>query len=120
MQKSELEHIFEELITVYQNLKAEVIIAELQKNSNLTNKDVVVHHKSAFKRSHRRDILDIGLIEDNKLHVNLSRNGLYDQLPEGLFHTKDTKNTSITYTELRKTYKKEEQDARHFFLPLEN
>lgn len=120
MKASELEHIYEELIEVYHNLKAEVIIAELQKQTNITEANIVVHHKSAFKRSHRRDILDIATIEDEKIHINLSRNGLYDQLPEGVFHTIDTEKKQIPFQELRKTYKKEEQDARHFFLPLEN
>ncbi|WP_452219802.1 hypothetical protein [Lacinutrix salivirga] len=120
MNTKELEHIFEELLSVYQNLKAEIVVAELQKNSSLTQDNLVVKNKSAFRRSHRRDILNLGSIEDNTLFLNLSRNGLYDQLPEGLFHTKDKTNSKTSYPELRKTYKKEEEEARHFFLPLEN
>ncbi|WP_299888161.1 hypothetical protein [uncultured Lacinutrix sp.] len=117
---AELENILEELISVYENVKAEVIISELQKNSNITNNDIVIKNKSSFRRSHRRDILDIGNIEDGLLNLNLSRNGLYDNLPEGLFHSKDTSKGKIGYPELRKRYKKEEKEARHFFSPIEN
>lgn len=117
---AELENILEELISVYENVKAEVVVSELQKNSNITNDDIVIKNKSTFRRSHRRDILDIGNIEDGLLNLNLSRNGLYDQLPEGLFHSKDTTKGKISFQQLRKTYKKEEKEARHFFSPLEN
>ncbi|MDO6597321.1 hypothetical protein Q4512_10390 [Oceanihabitans sp. 2_MG-2023] len=121
MNTDELEQIFEELISVYQNLKAEVIVAELNKNTAIHKDDIIINNKSTFKRSHRRDILDVGTIdENNKLHLNLSRNGLYDHLPEGLFHTKDTSKGTLGYSELRKNYKQEESKARHFFSPLEN
>jgi len=121
MNTAELEQIFEELISVYQNLKAEVVVAELKKNTTIHEDDIIIKNKSTFRRSHRRDILDVGNIDKgNKLHINLSRNGLYDRLPEGLFHAKDTSKGTIGYHELRKTYKKEENKARHFFSPLEN
>lgn len=120
MKSQELENIFEELLTVFQSLKAEIVVAELHKNSSLSQQDIVIKNKSAFRRSHRRDILEHGTLEDDLLYLNLSRNGLYDQLPEGLFHSKDTNIGKTSYPELRKTYKKEEEEARHFFLPLEN
>lgn len=120
MNSTELEYIYEELISVYQNLKAEVVVAELKKNTSIHEDDIIIKNKSTFRRSHRRDILDIATIDDdNKLHLNLSRNGLYDYLPEGLFHAKTSKG-HVSYPEIRKTYKKEEEKARHFFSPLEN
>ncbi len=120
MNINELEYVFDELKSVYDNLKAEVIVAEIQKYSDLTLDNIIVRNQSVFKRSHRRDILDIGNIENDTLNINLSRNGLYDQLPEGLFHKIHADKTKTSYSELRKTYKKEEKEARHFFLPLEN
>lgn len=120
MYNDDLENVFEELKSVYHNLKAEVIVAEIQNNSKLSLDNIIVRSQSAFKRSHRRDILNIGNIEDDVLNINLSRNGLYDHLPEGLFHKTHTDKTKKTYSELRKTFKQEEKEARHFFLPLEN
>ena len=120
MNSSELEYIYEELLEVFNNVKAEAIIAELQKNTSIKDEDLVIENKSTFRRSHRRDIINIGSIDEGILNINLSRNGLYDHLPEGLFHSKDTSKGRIAYPELRKSYKKEEQEARHFFSPLEN
>lgn len=120
MNNDDLENVFEELKSVYHNLKAEVIVAEIQKNSKLTLDNITVRSQSAFKRSYRRDILNIGNIEDDIININLSRNGLYDHLPEGLFHKIHADKSKKSYAEIRKTYKLEEKESRHFFLPLEN
>lgn len=120
MTSAQLEQIFEELVQVYDNVKAEVIVAELQKTTNISQEDIIINNQSTFRRSHRRDIINIGSIDDNILNLNLSRNGLYDHLPEGLFHAKDTTKGRVSFPDLRKSYKKEEKEARHFFSPLEN
>ncbi|MFD2726297.1 hypothetical protein [Hyunsoonleella rubra] len=120
MSTKELEEIFEELVSVYHDLKAEVIVSELLKNSSMAKDEFVVHTKSTFSRPHRRDIIDIGNTDDGILNLNLSRNGLYDRLPEGLFHSQDTSKGERDYASLRKKYKLEEQEARHFFAPFEN
>ena len=121
MKSEALENIFTELIAVYENLKAEVLIAEIQENSNIKVEDFVISNKSTFSRSYRRDIIDVdGIINNNKLTLNLSRNGLYDTLPEGLFHVQSENKGSESYSAQRKIVKQEEQDARLFFSPLEN
>lgn len=121
MKPEELEHIFEELIAVYENLKAEVIIAEIQDKSDLTSDDFFIANQSTFSRPYRRDIISVDkLLHDEMLTLNLSRNGLYDTLPEGLFHTQRKSKDTGSYTGYRKTLKNEEKDARSFFAPLEN
>ena len=121
MKAETLENIFAELISVYENLKAEVLIAEIQENSDITIDDFIIANKSTFSRSYRRDIISIdNLLYDNMLTLNLSRNGLYDTLPEGLFHVQNVNKDAKSYIAQRKTVKQEEQDARLFFAPLEN
>ena len=121
MKPEALEKIFTELIAVYENLKAEVLIAEIQENSNIKAEDFVISNKSTFSRSYRRDIINVdSFINKNKLTLNLSRNGLYDTLPEGLFHIQSVNEDAKSYSAQRKTVKQEEQDARLFFAPLEN
>ncbi len=116
-----LENIYAELISAYQNLKAEVLIAEIQENSDITADDFVIANQSTFSRSYRRDIIDIDdLIHKDKLTFNLSRNGIYDTLPEGLFHAPKTNSDSASFLAHRKVVKKEEEDARSFFSPIEN
>ncbi len=121
MKAEALESIFTELIAVYENLKAEVLIAEIQENSSATADDFVIANKSTFSRPYRRDIIKVdNLINEDRLTLNLSRNGLYDTLPEGLFHVPKSNSDSSSYIEHRKIVKKEEQNARSFFSPLEN
>ena len=121
MKAETLENIFAELISVYENLKAEVLIAEIQENSDITVDDFVIANKSTFSRSYRRDIISVdNVLYDNMLTLNLSRNGLYDTLPEGLFHEHQVSKGAHSYTARREVVKKEEHDARLFFAPLES
>ena len=121
MNTETLENIFAELIGVYENLKAEVIIAEIQENSEISAEDFVIANKSTFSRPYRRDIISVdNLLNDNMLTLNLSRNSLYDTLPEGLFHSPQSSNSGSSFSAYRKAVKEEEQEARAFFAPIEN
>jgi hypothetical protein len=116
-----LENIFTELISVYENLKAEVVIAEIQEKSKLSSEDFVIANKSTFSRPYRRDIISVdNLLNEDKITFNLSRNGIYDTLPEGLFHVPKGNQDANAYISRRKIVKQEEQDARAFFAPFEN
>lgn len=118
MEEEEFDILFNELSEVYDNVRAEVIIADIEKNSNL-NSGFSIVNKSSFTRSYKRDIIDVEKIEDtNSLLLHLSRNGLYDSLPEGFFHGKPIQNQSFATQRAR--YKEEEKQARLFFEPLEN
>jgi len=118
---NELEDIYLELISIYQNIKAEIIVAELQENSELSENDIIISNKSTFNRPFRRDIISIDNISIlDKIILNLSRSGLYDYLPEGLFHSGSTKKELESNVSKRKKQKKQEQDARIFFAPIEN
>lgn len=121
MNAKEIEKIFAELITLYENLKAEVIIAELNESEVISSEDYLITNRSTFSRPYRRDIIDIdNLTYKDCLNFNLSRNGLYDHLPEGLFHKSSSGQDKQNYSNKRKKFKSEEQNARLFFGPLEN
>lgn len=117
MQEAKLNSVIEDLKSLYDNIKAEAVVIELQRNSSLKN-DFVIQNKSSFMRSHRRDILKSRKI-DNKLLIELSRNGIYDSLPEGFFHS-NIENKSDSYNRRRNKKKKEEKDGRLLFSPIEN
>ncbi|MCW5518543.1 hypothetical protein J1N09_01740 [Aureitalea sp. L0-47] len=121
MKAADIEKLFTELIAIYENLKAEVIVAEIQENADVTAKDFVITNKSTFSRPYRRDIIDVdNLTYDDALNLNLSRNGIYDQLPEGLFHQNTSAQSEKSFSEKRKQFRKEEEEARSFFAPIEN
>ncbi|MCF6350050.1 MAG: hypothetical protein L3J23_03345 [Flavobacteriaceae bacterium] len=118
--EEKLDSIYKELISVYQNIKAEVLIAEVEEKSDLKLEDIIINHKSTFKRSYRRDIININNFIDSTLTINLARNGIYDYLPEGLFHVEKENQRNDSYAQRRKNYKEQEKNARTFFSPFEN
>lgn len=122
MKEEEYDAVYSELLSVFQNLKAEVVVAELQEKTTLSIEDVLVNNKSTFNRPYRRDIIDIENIdnESRKLGLNLSRNGIYDLLPEGLFHSEALNKKATSYAGKRTLFKKQEKQARSFFSPIEN
>jgi len=120
MKNDTLKTVFEELISVYQNLKAEVIVSEVNEKSK-SDVDFLIKNKSSFSRGYRRDVISVDKRDDvDSIILNLSRNGLYDSLPEGLFHTGNLLDDNKSFADKRKKYKKEENDARTFFNPIEN
>ncbi|GAA3515766.1 type VI secretion system baseplate subunit TssG [Aquimarina addita] len=125
MNQKNVQAVYEELLTTYQNLKAEIYVTEILENSDLDLTDIDVFNQSTFSRSYRRDVIDFKVDSfsstKDKLQLKIARNSLYDTLPEGLFHDSiKTKNNTLSYSELHQKQKKQEQDARSFFAPLEN
>lgn len=124
MKNKEIQDIYQELTTTYQNLKAEIFVTEILENSSVNLSDIDVFNNSTFSRSYRRDVINFKLDSysgnTDKLQFNIARNGLYDTLPEGLFHEPVKAKSNISFTELHQKQKKQEKDARSFFSPLEN
>ncbi len=126
MKKStQIEDIHEELLSIFNNLKAEVFVAEILEKSDLDFQDIDIFNRSTFTRSYRRDVINFSIDtntnnSDDKLQFNLARNGLYDILPEGLFHAPIDRKKSLDYKQLRRKHKQDESHARDFFAPLEN
>lgn len=81
-----------------------------------------------FKREFSRDVFSTTLKEDSKkqqlLELHLSRAGLFDQLPEGLFfQMAQSKSRQTNVDQLAYEYKqnkKKEEELRRFFLPFDN
>ena len=126
MNKEQATDIIGEIESITQNIKAEIIVAHLL-NLGLSIKDTTIHNEGSFTRPYRKDILKISAIEysfDNfELHFSLTRNGIYDLLPEGVSHSQD----SVSAVRNAKTFaadclrrKKETEEARKFFKPIEN
>ena len=105
--------------------KAEALLL-LALENGLRKDHFMVNCAKLFRREYSRDIVATNLKEDGAkqplLEVMLSRGGIYDQLPEGLFfQASSTKNKSVA--ELSVDYKhnkKKEAEIRRFFQPFEN
>ncbi len=121
---STLNDLAESVCKLQHNLKAEVVASILYENG-LDPLKTFSNYTSSFNRTYRNDIYSAQYDkEKNILDLLISRNGLYDMLPEGLFHPEiienDTNTSVKNFTSSYKKQKKEENQARLFFKPFEN
>ncbi len=106
------------------DMRAEVLIALWLQNQRITPDEVIIQPEGTFKRDYSRDVLQIEeqpIGRSRFTTVHLSREGLYDMLPEAVFHQTDRKvrRSVEEAAEESERYRREEKEARRFFLPLE-
>ncbi len=109
----------------YADINAETLLAELLSNGLVTNQ-LKVSKSSAFKKIYRKDVDKVFFDSDDQGTQNatiaINRDGIYDVLPEGLFHqptsTGSGINTSAMVAESRRL-REEEKKARLFFQPFD-
>jgi hypothetical protein len=106
-------------------LNAEAFCAAIIENG-VDFDNIDVFYEGGFRQTYRNDIEQVKYEyegdPDAVIQVNLNRNGIYDNLPEGLFHqSKGTARTSSTRDMIseHRQYKDEEKLARKFFKPLQ-
>lgn len=112
--------------TAHTFLRAESFCAQMIA-SGFSFNDIRLISNSNFKKGFRNEIDNVRIdlneetnVQEMELVVN--RDGIYDRLPEGLFHqSKGNSQTSTTaqMTEEYRRYRDEEKLARKFFQPLE-
>ncbi|WPP49128.1 type VI secretion system baseplate subunit TssG [Catalinimonas niigatensis] len=109
------------------DLYVEVVIASLIEQGKINPEKLYIKPQGSFSRNYQADLAKVEVIEDRKLeqsavYVHVNREGIYDMLPEGLFH-KNLRKTKHIDTEESvkelKLHREEEKSARKFFLPLE-
>ncbi len=119
-------HFSDEINGVATDFRAEVIAVEMLEN-DVPGDRILIVPLGASGRPHSKDVEGVEeelSAYDHKEYVLIKahKEGLYDQLPEGLFHT------PISYTSDRaeqevieaiKRHRVEEKEARNFFLPFD-
>jgi hypothetical protein len=107
------------------DIRAEVIAAEIIENG-LNASDIILVPDGSFKRKYSKDVTHAEVIKSENgqrvLGIHLTRDGLYDSLPEALFHDQSYEPLTSGHemAKLSKKQKREEKEARLFFLPFEN
>lgn len=105
---------------------AESIASSLIKKGVLPEQ-IILKPKGTSRRPHKTDVSDIYSVLNEETNHNLifletPREGIYDTLPETIFHSfssvKSVKNTESIKEEIKK-HREEEKQARLFFLPFE-
>jgi hypothetical protein len=123
LKEQEIISILEE---ISMDLRAEILIADLIKKGFALN-DLLVRPVGLFKRRFGKDIAKIETVElkndQRVLRMDINREGLYDTLPQALFHNpsrkpKPFKSVKEMVDEV-KVRLKEEEDARKFFFAYE-
>lgn len=120
-----LHQITQQVNTPAADIRAEAILAQLLENG-LPAADMTIRHQGQHRRPVRAD-LDNARVEQapgnrEQLAFYLNRDGMYDTLPEGMFHQPQAGNQppeAAAMTAAYRIYKQEEQDARLLFAPLE-
>ena len=119
MQK--LKNAVKSINTEHIDVMAEAVIADLLEQKIDIN-DIEVVYDGAFERNYKKDLIDMSVDMVGKvISLHISRNGLYDNLPEGLFHT-ITSYSRVEGDDRKNEFKKqkqEEEKARKFFNPFD-
>ena len=139
-----LEMMMAEIKNLGQDIRVEVILAELYQAGLDPRTDLMLHPAGLFARSYRRDIgrvavglpnvlepedirdtnWDAYLLDDDEpptfLNLEVHRDGLYDYLPEGIFHQATTQGRDQTekFDEIDEQARRVAA-ARRFFQPIE-
>lgn len=125
---TDLEHIAQEITALKYDIKTEVLVSDLIQHKHIKENQCIVEKEGQFARSYRFDVLDASVKDylydaTQMLYISLSRDSLYDTLPEGMVHSKNADTSKKGIETMVKEYrqqKEEEKAARLFFAPLEN
>jgi hypothetical protein len=109
------------------DIKAEQYLAQAMEEG-LTYDDFMVSCDSLFYRAHNKDIVYSDIKEDARklplLQLHVSRSGLFDHLPEGLFFepaaSQQKNNGAAAMAAEYRINQEKEAAARRLFLPFEN
>jgi hypothetical protein len=123
-----LEDLVQEIESISYDIRAEVIANELLENTSVAQDEIMISNQGQFSRAFRSDILGAGIKDDNYdkreyLNILLSRDSIYDTLPEGYIHSLKENNADKSVQQMireHKHQKKQEAEARNFFSPFEN
>jgi hypothetical protein len=126
--KKTLEDISKEIEDITYDIRAEIIANEMIVINEITPDEIMISNQGQFSRSFRSDILGTEVNDDNYskqdyLTLLLSRDSMYDALPEGFVHSLNENNTDKSVRQMireHKYQKKQENEARNFFNPFEN
>lgn len=102
------------------DIKAETLLSYLPRDKR------TIELKGSHKRNAYEDIADINVDESGITNIAISRNSIYDILPESLFHPID-RFDNIPANEYKERFKEEceqqqieEDNARKYFQPFDN
>ena len=123
-----LTDLVQEIENISDDIRAEVVANELLESGTVFQDELTISNQGQFSRAYRSDILGAAVSDDNYdrkeyLNMLLSRDSIYDSLPEGFIHSLKENNADKSVKQMireHKHQKKQENEARNFFAPFEN
>jgi len=84
--------------------------------------DINIKTNGLFYRKYSKDVMSVlqDVSDPDILNINISRDGIYDILPQSITHNYRGRGVHENPVQDFKSRKKEEKEARNFFNPLEN
>jgi type VI secretion system protein ImpH len=120
---AQIQELLQELDTLSTDFNGIALAAELISNGFAKDK-IQFKNTGIFHRNVNKDIAEIEFDkfeEDNEdIVIHLSKEGLYDMLPDSIFHKPGFAHATETLAEQVARKKKEEQDAKQFFSIFEH
>lgn len=121
-------HIANLVTSLKYDIRAEVIINDLLESGDLKEGQYVIRKEGQFSRSYRFDMLDTKVVDYDydstpMLSFGLSRDCMYDTLPEAISHNSQNDIPGKEVETMIGEYnnrKKQQKAARNFFQPFEN
>ena len=109
------------------DFKATTVAAEMIEEGVVKPDQVIILPVGASQRAYSKEIAGISQYDSvyrNRLmtSIKINREGLYDMLPEGLFHQPPASSIMITEEDMIRDIvqrREEEKQARNFFAPME-
>ncbi|MEZ4905210.1 MAG: type VI secretion system baseplate subunit TssG [Spirosomataceae bacterium] len=107
-------------------LRVEAVVDELIANGFCQKEEIVIYPERSSAYFYERDVSEIESVFNQQsgtswFKVNTPRDGLYDTLPERLFHQPTGRGTKEEqWQEIRAEEEQQEEEARQFFLPFDN
>lgn len=124
----ELQAIINEIESITHDIRAEIITNELIQSKIISESNIMIANEGQFSRAYRHDLLNASIVVDSydnheSLKLNLSRDSIYDILPQGFIHSPNDNGTEKSVHQMIKEHKlqkKKATESRNFFNPFEN
>lgn len=121
-----IKKIISAIKNIKKDIKAEIVVNNLIESNILEDNDYIIRNEGQFCRNYRKDILGTEFrtfLMKDFFEFQLSRDGLYDVLPQGVTHKSYRERYGLSVERMLLEYKENKQQekaARDFFAPFEN
>ncbi len=114
--------------SIKEDIRAEVLVDDILTNFNSDDEQLLINFDGQFSRTYRHDILSSNVVDfelDAKqiLKITLSRDNVYNTLPQGITHVAKHDELGQSVEKIVKSYrdtKIQSENAKKFFSPFQN